>query len=397
MTASQAPLVRGALATAARGGWAIGALLLLGACGGETGLLFAITGDAMRTLEVEVGVERNGLYVRDSRVSGLRVEVANRSLQARPYELLLRQPPDIDAPLRVRVLVLGWRAAANGGEVLASFGFSEPQRFVGGAVLRRALRLQGAPAQLQTVAGCRVAAIGERRLTLAPTDNLDCDAVRRGDTPPDCNDGDARVFPGAPELCDGRDTDCDGQPGPAQVPCFGRSGEGAAAACRAGTRSCEGAEGQAPAGPCVADGAAPPVSQLYCDASEACGVSVDAQRCIEQRVSPTRLTCTLQVTDTGLACPGAAQVLSAPAEASACEWRLIEAGAFGAGLGTPGTLSSAQCASALVVPETLALPASDRVVAELRVEARPTRLVELSLTTQTVAVCEAVPLVCAPP
>lgn len=390
-------LGRESLAARARTWLTIGALLACGACTGETGLLFAITGDPMSALEVEVGVERNGLWVRDSQVSGLRVGVANRSLQARPYELLLRPPPGLGAPPRVRVLVLGWRATAGGGEALASFGFSEPQRFIENAVLRRALRLQGSPAQLQSPAGCRTATIGERRLTLAPPDNLDCDGVRRGDDPPDCNDGDARVYPGAPELCDSRDTDCDGQPGPARVPCYARSGEGAAAACRGGTRACEGAQGEAPAGPCVVDGAGPPVAELYCAASEACGATVEAQRCIERRVVPLRLTCTVQVTDLGVACPGAAHALSAPAEASACEWRLVEPGIFGAGLGTPGAVRAEQCATALVIPEGLTLPTTDRVVAELLVEARPDRVVELSLTTQTVTTCDAAPLACVSP
>ena len=55
----------------------------------------------------------------------------------------------------------------------------------------------------------------------------------------DCDDGDALVFPGAPETCDGKDDDCDGVADLVTTPCYdGPAGTDGLGACHAGEALC---------------------------------------------------------------------------------------------------------------------------------------------------------------
>jgi len=57
-------------------------------------------------------------------------------------------------------------------------------------------------------------ASGTQTPTTNPAEDSDGDGVVAAD---DCDDGDAAVYPGAPETCDGKDSDCDGSPHPLET------------------------------------------------------------------------------------------------------------------------------------------------------------------------------------
>jgi hypothetical protein len=78
----------------------------------------------------------------------------------------------------------------------------------------------------------------------SPSNDADGDGIGPGQ---DCNDGDASVFPGAEELCDGVDGDCDGV-----------GDDGLVRACCDGTATCSGGAWGACSVPCdeIPDGAA---------------------------------------------------------------------------------------------------------------------------------------------
>jgi hypothetical protein len=92
----------------------------------------------------------------------------------------------------------------------------------------------------------------------------------------DCQPEDETVHPGAIELCNGRDDNCDGKPYPAASPCYGEgTNEGGEMVCAVGTRSCNDIDGDGGGwGDCSLEGAVNDPEKYapiaLCDAYTAC-------------------------------------------------------------------------------------------------------------------------------
>jgi hypothetical protein len=191
------------------GGAVLAAFVAALGCSEEAGLLIEVTRDdtvpaSLGRLELHVGVAGLGgdaaRYVDPAPEADVRLE--GRDLGADPFRLFLRPRDYPDAEVMVAVV------AYQGGEV-AGFGALEgPVGFVDGKVARWRIVLSGGlPDGLEsTDTGCLrwIDGDGERMVIGDPGDR-DCDGWRADD---DCDDLDPLVNPGAAEICDGADNDC---------------------------------------------------------------------------------------------------------------------------------------------------------------------------------------------
>lgn len=374
-----------------------------GGCGSDSGVLLSVTAANVRLdeLQFEIGVARDGVFLRDQEVSGQRVTVTGRSLQTQPFQLLLHQPSGTTEPFQIRALVLGRQRDADGVETLVAAGAMKPagsgdqalgteQTFMPGKLLRRLVELRGGRA-VTFPPGCVAVQIDDAtRLTVTEGDNRDCDPVRSSDDPPDCDDDDAEVYPGALERCDGKDNNCDQQLGPSVGLCYGHDGDGQP--CRLGTRSCE--EPSGGPGTCVLAG--DPVAEAYCAAFADCEVYADPSDCIASRVQLRQISCELQVQDNAIPCPGGSVELPSPLDAATCSWSIVGAGGLSVDFGADGISSSDTCVSTLRVgaSDASVLPAT--ATAEVFVDGAPAMAVELAVTAVTVTSCDPQPLLCQP-
>lgn len=315
-------------------GWIAVAIVALccGGCGGDTAIVLAVSGSKVDALQFELAVEQSGSYVLDEEVSGMRVDVAGRDLQAQPYELLLREPDgSVDEPLALRALVLGIHhkdGKQGSSEEITSIGFTEPpQKFVRGEALRRSVKLVSLDGdhKLQRSGGCYSVEIkdGDKTTTLhlASNTDRDCDGVT---SDRDCDDSDSAVYPGAPELCDGKDNNCDKKLASGDVTCYGRKSKDGP--CFLGKRSCQEAQGKSSSGPCRLTGDWVPTA--YCDAYESCSKLADPRSCLEKKVELKKLKCKLSVQQSGAACSGSSVELVPPVKTQKCNWKLIDKGGF---------------------------------------------------------------------
>ena len=176
-------------------------LLLLTACGGETGIIIAVAGPSVEELEFQVGIAQGEEVVLDSSASGTRREVRGRNLKASPYELLLLLEEGQESqPLTVRALVLGYN-----NDKLQYLGFTEPpQAFLQEKVLRRSLLLEQVGPNASVTAhgkGCFRVRLKDQRWNLLAANDRDCDGYATTDDPPDCDDQNPALNPGVQGSC----------------------------------------------------------------------------------------------------------------------------------------------------------------------------------------------------
>jgi len=354
------------------------ATLLLAACSSETGILVGVSGSSVEELVFEVGIAEGDDYVLDLAASGETRDVRGRDLRLDPYELLLR-PENPDAPPpQLRVLVLGRR----GGKTVSVAVMDPPQGFLPGEVLRRGLLLQGLSSTVTTSAPgkCFVARLSEKAsFRLISRSDRDCDGVSPDDTPPDCDDNDSAIRPGAKELCDGKDNNCDGQYLKGSASCYTLVSSDVP--CREGTRTCEEKAGDPGSQACAASESSPAVPHGYCEG---------------EKVEPQEASCTVEATSSGL-CPGSFE-LQPPSGSANCTWMLLS------DAGWPLTLEGAKApAAAKACKPSLALsaaapPAKGTVVLELVAGDPPVHtVVNAVFEAKTVTDCSAEPITCAAP
>ncbi len=146
----------------------------------------------------------------------------------------------------------------------------------------------------------------------------------------DCEPDNKDAFPGnRPELCDGVDNDCDGVFYPAQVPCYVNDSSSGENVCVLGKRSCDDASGGGWGGDCLPDANSPAVNQSLCDAYDACQDAPDPFACANGQVTATTYACTIYY-PTGqpnTVCQPAAVALPNNGDlGSSCRWFMHSAG-----------------------------------------------------------------------
>jgi|GEM_PF-2852513 len=183
-------------------------LALVGACSGDSGILVEVTRDAESTpanidrLRFYVGVGTGDRFLQDAEPLDDVELVADRDLEADPFELLLRDGiSEAAIGEEVMVAVVGF----SGADEVGFARLAEPVPFVDGEVVRWSLELAGEDTFEITDTGCAAFDGG----VIAPTSDRDCD---NDATPDDCDDENPEVGPSQDEVClNDRDDNCNDQ------------------------------------------------------------------------------------------------------------------------------------------------------------------------------------------
>jgi hypothetical protein len=374
----------------------LGVCSLLAACQGETGIIIAVAGPSVEELEFQVGVEHDpDVWMLDHEASGQRRNVRGRNLRSSPYEMLLREEDEAGSPLRVRVLVLG----LTEGKPTHYDVTEPPQPFIREEVVRRHLFLDplGDSASVTKVGQCfriwRRSGDKSESWQLVTADDRDCDGSSAQGQPPDCNDLDSTVHPGATELCDGKDNNCDGKYAPSTQDCYAMFGT----ACRRGTRACGDAQGSGLGPTCTVKDGDPIVPTSYCQAYSQCMDASDPLGCTEHNLEPQfKVDCTAERTDAGMC--GGSLPLQPPIATTTCRWSLASTGGFSVGLsdGQSAPVSAITLCEAKLVLEKGSAPGGGSVLLDFIGDAEGVTI-GASINVEKVAACSAVPFKCAPP
>jgi Putative metal-binding motif len=220
----------------------------------------------------------------------------------------------------------------------------------------------------------------------------------------DCNDDDPGVHPGAEEVCDGKDDDCDGNR-EQHEPCYGD----ASGSCRVGARTCDddGSDGFfGLTSECLTTDTTT-VNQGLCSAYDACEVTYPDTpppppptlfECANAAQANTsqKFSCTLWFKPDLSLCPGTRVPLDLPiTQGSSCSYRLLggmiqshyTVGLFdGSGGGAQASLSDCTVEFGIIAKRDF-LPRSDAVYVEYADDANAARAYEIAITPMLVALC----------
>lgn len=274
-------------------------LLAVGApsCSSESGILISVTGEDVDSLEFHVGVLIGENYILSPESSGQQFDVRGRNLNASPYELFLREQEEGGDPATLWVLSLGRR-----GEEIRSLAVTEPaQTFIRDELLRRSLQLtrtNGETSARQLGRTCWRVRQGDSRWRIFTETDMDCDgSTTTVDEPDDCNDQDDAIYPGAAEVCDGKENNCDDQYAPGTQACYARVKE----VCRTGTRICRDAQAQGLDPACMVAPEGKHMPEAYCREYEQCEGAAPLT-CMENHLRRETMSCTINTKKEGELC-----------------------------------------------------------------------------------------------
>jgi len=156
----------------------------------------------------------------------------------------------------------------------------------------------------------------------------------------DCDEGDANIYPGAPEICDGKNDDCDDTTHPEPALCYAPDWE--TGECMVGHASCDDTQGTW--GQCALDTTNPSiVAQVRCRAWDECSQRPDPSLCISQLLATIPLDCTVHMRSPGIApCADDPPIYALPFGTTGmtnCTWTLqlptVQPGWYAVGLVDP--------------------------------------------------------------
>jgi len=332
------------------------AVLALGACTDDTGILIEVHGEQIEAqvvrLETMVIVDE-GAGVPDGAAWGAaeRVDatVEGLDLRTEPYTVMLR-PDGAGNDATVWVAAMGY----DGQGVLVAFGqLDAPISFTSDLVKRVAIHLHPAT---ENAAGC---VVKDGQVLVRNTDDCDGDqapytedcndldpeivADLDGDSAvcwDDCDPGNGEIFPGQIEACNGHDDDCDPATAPPPLLCVDVIREAKQIiSCGIGQRVCaDDVPGTEDYGACVTSPVDPVANAETCDRWASCLESGEPDCLIDAEVH-----CKLGVADVGVGCLPAIGRLGDLTAADACNWTLLGGtlqGGWELGLRPRGTTST---------------------------------------------------------
>lgn len=299
------------------------ALMLVAAsgCEGETGIIIDISLDISSgglpeppdTLEIIIGLAEDepviswvcrdsggGRFIQTDGTEERRVTVDGRDLAADPYRLLLHPSAELAADRDMMIVVV----AESKGAQVGHGELAGPVRFTAGIMQRWPIVL-GTLGSAHVQDGCVCTSPGDGDgVVMGAVVNRDCDGFS---TPDDCDDRNANVYPGAPEICDGVDNNCNQQDQrfPEQAGCFDRDEEG----CFHGEYTCDDMAGDGERSECsqtvsTGDRSSSRAPETMCEAFSECEPTADQAQCaIETAVSAaTTIQCNVLLNEGGEVC-----------------------------------------------------------------------------------------------
>jgi len=172
----------------------------------ETGILIEVGAPPLKPdrLDFTIGARASGdRFVRDAD-SSVEIPVANRDLTSDPFRLLIHQGETAGETVSGAVV-------AFSGTQQVGFASIPDTTFVAEKVLVYRVTLIDDPSVKLTTTGCVTWTVDGVAHTISAPGDADCDGhlslAAGGD---DCNDSDPTISPGTPEICDGKDNDCNG-------------------------------------------------------------------------------------------------------------------------------------------------------------------------------------------
>jgi hypothetical protein len=211
----------------------------------------------------------------------------------------------------------------------------------------------------------------------------------------DCADTDPDVHPGAAEICDGKDDDCNGVREQHEA-CYALvNGQ-----CRVGVRNCDDDDSDQLSGladSCLTADNGPTVSPGFCAAYDACSGSPTPFDCANdmQATHNNKLDCTLFVKPDLSLCPEPRAVLPIGPVAMGCHWQLIgglsqahyQVGLFDGGGGGAQVVVDSCNAAFGIIDNIDFVPRSDKIYLEYRDDSIGPEAVQVSVVPMLTAQC----------